>query len=294
MIDNVNPADDPETPGGASDMDHDAYPPPLLAPVVRGPVPIVLPASSDGRSVSMKFCDVCGAEWQAEWLTCQACAAAMTPPYGESAAGDRISISSPLALYFVLLSTFVPAIFLDDTTLAVVAVSIVDTLIVLIWCVVCRREVWPLVRTRPSLGSLMAAIGLGAATFATAHVSMGLLTEWLHLDELSYFDLNGGVEYGWGLVFLLICIQPALIEELAFRGVILGGLRSAMDDRDAVLVSAMMFMILHLQILSILHLLLLGICTGYLRVRTRSLWPCVMMHFTHNSLVLLFEYLQIQ
>jgi membrane protease YdiL (CAAX protease family) len=51
----------------------------------------------------------------------------------------------------------------------------------------------------------------------------------------------------------------------------------------------MMFMILHLSIPSAPQLLLLGIVIGILRVRSGSLWPCVLMHFTHNAMCIAFE-----
>ena len=91
------------------------------------------------------------------------------------------------------------------------------------------------------------------------------------------------------MIVVLICVQPAVIEELAFRGAILGVLRDLLGTREAVIVSALMFMILHLAILSFPHLLLVGLALGYLRVRTKSLYPCMVMHFTHNLLVILAE-----
>jgi membrane protease YdiL (CAAX protease family) len=50
-----------------------------------------------------------------------------------------------------------------------------------------------------------------------------------------------------------------------------------------------MFMILHLSVPSAPHLLLLGALTGFVRLRSKSIWPCVLMHFTHNAMCLAFE-----
>jgi len=60
----------------------------------------------------------------------------------------------------------------------------------------------------------------------------------------------------------MVAIQPAIFEELAFRGV--SYLRSARAEkkREVLLVSAMMFAILHLSIPSIPHLFLIGFALG--------------------------------
>ncbi|MCB9853497.1 MAG: CPBP family intramembrane metalloprotease [Phycisphaerales bacterium] len=283
-IDNQNPTDQlPPAPSTPTDD--------VRRMTVRPPVALPAHSIASSGSATMKFCDVCGAAWQPEWVACAVCLQSALP---KPAVGPRISLASPLALYFVLLSTFIPGAFLPDTFATTFAISLLDSLIVIIWCVASWREIVPLVRSVPTVFNITGAILLGVLTFTLAHVSMGWIIEWFGIEEIYYYSESFGSEYGWGVVILLICIQPALIEELAFRGIILGGLRTAMDDRDAVIVSAMMFMILHVQVFSIVHLLLMGICAGYLRLKTRSIWPCVALHFTHNSLVLLFEYMQLQ
>ena len=44
------------------------------------------------------------------------------------------------------------------------------------------------------------------------------------------------------------------------------------------IVSAMLFAIIHLTPLSFLHLTGLGILLGAARLRTGSIWPCVLIH----------------
>ena len=84
-------------------------------------------------------------------------------------------------------------------------------------------------------------------------------------------------------------MQPAIFEELASRGVIFGALERVLAVREAIMVSALLFMIIHLAVLSFPHLLVLGLVLGYLRVRTGSLYPGMVLHFTHNLLVVMSE-----
>jgi membrane protease YdiL (CAAX protease family) len=97
--------------------------------------------------------------------------------------------------------------------------------------------------------------------------------------------------FGWGTVILFTCIQPAIIEELAFRGVIFAGLTKALSGMETILVSALMFMVLHLSPLRFPHTLALGIGAGFLRYRTKSIYPCMLMHFSHNFLCIAGEWL---
>jgi len=197
-------------------------------------------------------------------------------------------------LYFVLLgvNAFAAILIISESAseLTVEFVgTIAFTVVVLGWVLAVPGRVTPgLVRTGPAAWYPISA-ALGALTFAVASVTIGFLVAEFGMEELSYSDsfLNGG--YGWGMVILMICVQPAVIEELAFRGVVLDALGGLLGSRDAVIVSALMFMVLHVMVLSFLHLFLMGLALGYLRLRTKSLYPCMIAHFTHNLLCILPE-----
>ena len=48
-----------------------------------------------------------------------------------------------------------------------------------------------------------------------------------------------------------------------------------------------MFAILHVSLVSVLHLALLGAILGAVRIRSGSLWPCVALHALYNAAVVL-------
>jgi membrane protease YdiL (CAAX protease family) len=87
----------------------------------------------------------------------------------------------------------------------------------------------------------------------------------------------------------MVAVQPAIFEELAFRGVILAGVQHVLSPMESVVVSALMFMIIHLAVPSFPHLFVLGLALGWLRVHTGSLYPGMLLHFTHNLLCIVFE-----
>jgi len=96
---------------------------------------------------------------------------------------------------------------------------------------------------------------------------------------------------GWPLwtMFLLICVMPAVFEELAFRGVIQSSLERVFNARDAWLIQAALFSVLHLSPLMFPSHFLMGLCFGYMRRRSRSIYPGMLLHACWNALVVLQE-----
>jgi sodium transport system permease protein len=89
------------------------------------------------------------------------------------------------------------------------------------------------------------------------------------------------------LPFVLIALLPAICEELAFRGFILSGLRHIGHKWWAIGLSAVFFGVAHGMLQQSLMAALTGTVIGFIAVQTGSLLPCMLFHFTHNSLAVL-------
>lgn len=85
-------------------------------------------------------------------------------------------------------------------------------------------------------------------------------------------------------ILLVVAVLPAICEELAFRGFILSGLRHIGSPWAAVAISSVLFGLTHGLLQQSLAAMAVGFVMGYLALQTRSLLPCVIFHFTHNSL----------
>ena len=59
---------------------------------------------------------------------------------------------------------------------------------------------------------------------------------------------------------------------------------------ETVIVTAAIFAILHLNLASFVHLLVIGLALGLVRLRSGSVYPGMILHFTHNFLCILTEY----
>lgn len=80
---------------------------------------------------------------------------------------------------------------------------------------------------------------------------------------------------------LFVAIIPAILEEIAIRGVLLQPLRR-FGDGFAIVVSAVIFSLLHGNMVQVPYTILAGIYFGYVMVATGSLWPSIILHFFNN------------
>jgi uncharacterized protein len=86
------------------------------------------------------------------------------------------------------------------------------------------------------------------------------------------------------------CLQPAVVEELFFRYLLLGAFWRVMSPRGAVWVSAAAFAICHVyNPLAMPYLFLFGGVLGYARVWSNGVVLPMVMHFLHNFVILALE-----
>ena len=94
---------------------------------------------------------------------------------------------------------------------------------------------------------------------------------------------------GWWAI-LLVCVQPAVVEELFFRYIFLGQIRPHLGMHAAVWLTAILFGMAHLgNIIGWPVLILVGAGLGYARVYSGGLTLPIILHFCHNYAVLLID-----
>ena len=108
--------------------------------------------------------------------------------------------------------------------------------------------------------------------------------------------LSPGVEISLGIIgtgrisvveiILLIistAVIPGIVEEIMFRGIILTNL-APYGKGMAIVASALLFGLMHMNPSQFFYTTLMGITLGYIYVKTRSIWICMVIHFTNNAL----------
>ena len=87
------------------------------------------------------------------------------------------------------------------------------------------------------------------------------------------------------MVFLLVSFFAPIIEEIIFRGIIQKGMiNNGVKPRNAILVSALIFGIVHFNPWQFIGAFLLGIVLGVVYFKTKSLLMSIFLHFFNNTI----------
>lgn len=157
---------------------------------------------------------------------------------------------------------------------------------------------------RPALPALGAAVVLGTCLWPFAYeLSVLTQSESRHMELFELFsplkDLILSIPLP--LRLLALAIVPAVCEEWFFRGILLSSMRGAPEQRRrsgdiaAVLITAAMFGAFHVLVRDklfferFLPTCLMGLVLGFVCVRTNSIVPGMILHVSHNALLLSFD-----
>lgn len=85
------------------------------------------------------------------------------------------------------------------------------------------------------------------------------------------------------ILLLSVGIAAPLIEEILFRGLILGELRKHLPIPVAIVIQGILFGALHMNFTQFLYAAPLGILFGVVFIWTRSIWATIIIHIAFNS-----------
>jgi len=89
--------------------------------------------------------------------------------------------------------------------------------------------------------------------------------------------------YNFFILFISGAIIASIAEEMLFRGFLQGILEKSTDITKAILITALIFSLVHLWPWLIIQILLLGILLGFMVWISDSIIPAVIVHFIINS-----------
>ncbi|MFA6563941.1 MAG: CPBP family intramembrane glutamic endopeptidase [Verrucomicrobiia bacterium] len=156
------------------------------------------------------------------------------------------------------------------------------------------REVFPMKPVRPALALPLVLSVLGAVIVLSEADnwmrSVLPMPQWL---AKFFADLIMAKNSFWGSLFALVVVAP-VTEELFFRGLVMHGFLSRYSARNSVLISAVLFGLIHLNPWQLISGVSLGLLLGWWFVRTRSLLPCLAGHALANSTLLFASFLPLR
>ncbi|MCH8101639.1 MAG: CPBP family intramembrane metalloprotease [Chloroflexi bacterium] len=131
---------------------------------------------------------------------------------------------------------------------------------------------------------------LGWFLALAAIVSWALFIDAVGIDSIGPNEnVNDIIDIGGSLVLsvAIVGFWGPLTEEIFFRGFVLGGLRKRFGNRGALLLSAGLFALFHIDPTIYVPIFFFGIVLGWLYMHTGSIWPSMAVHIVHNTTILL-------
>jgi len=146
------------------------------------------------------------------------------------------------------------------------------------------REVLPLGPVPLALLAPMAVavLGVGILLSEADNLLRTVLPPPAWLERM-FAELAGGRRSLWGSIALLVVAAP-LTEEALFRGVILRGFLGRYAVRRAIVVSALLFAVFHLNPWQFLGAATAGVLFAWWRAATGSLVPGLVCHALNNAM----------
>jgi membrane protease YdiL (CAAX protease family) len=136
----------------------------------------------------------------------------------------------------------------------------------------------------------VAGLALGVAGGVATSLIVTLLVRELRLQssynlQYEHYILSHATGLIAAALFLVFLVFGPIVEEIVFRGIVMGGLINVTNGVVAVVVSAVIFAGIHAAggVAQITGAFTLGLVLGWLYLRTRSIVPSSVAHIIFNA-----------
>lgn len=242
-------------------------------------------------------CARCGSLAGPHDIFCGQCGRELAPAL-QQARGDAFAALTPalvyyfLTLFLLMVYKFTPAF--PSGFEGQVVISLIDIVIVIAFALHARHDLAPLFSVSQLRFRLVVLTIAGALAGSLVIAALAKFINVSISDDVFYDPyLFQDTQYPLLISILFICVQPAIFEELAFRGFLFGNLQRVTSPLGALYISGFLFGLMHLSYISMIWLVPIGLAFAYLRLRYNTLWYGMIGHFFYNLGITLIEYYQL-
>lgn len=168
------------------------------------------------------------------------------------------------------------------------------SIVTIVYTVLLRKELGHIFRWVQF--SFLKIIIYGSSAVVAA-VAVNLIVKWLNRTifdtESYYYYAFSHLKYAKLVTVMVVALQPAFFEELAFRGVMQEGLKKVVDTKQAIFISAFLFSLLHMSIISFFWLMPFALWLGYVQSKEETIWYGVIIHFCFNTTACFLEFFEL-
>lgn len=112
----------------------------------------------------------------------------------------------------------------------------------------------------------------------------GSIAHLTHLMPIPKYITDAFEQLNSNYVYLLlsVCIFAPFIEEFLYRGIILSGLLKKYSPLTSIILSSLIFAIVHMNLPQGINAFILGLFLSLVYYKTKNLYICIFMHFINN------------
>ena len=136
-----------------------------------------------------------------------------------------------------------------------------------------------------SMFGIMATIGCALLLFLLLDCFLDPLFESLFpVSATEYQQSLAALRQSPTTTFIQVCLIAPIVEELLMRHYVLKGIKNKHGVAIALIVSTLLFSVLHFNFMQTLSAVVGGLIIGMLYIKTDSLFCCILTHALYNSI----------
>lgn len=137
---------------------------------------------------------------------------------------------------------------------------------------------------RPKKGEFWPYVLVGVGFCGAGNLATNAISSFFSLFGITFTqyepELPSGV-FGAALIILSSVVTPALVEEFAMRGAVMGSMRK-FGESFAIIGSAVLFAAMHRNFVQIPFAFIVGLGLGYATIKSGSIFAGITIHFINN------------
>ena len=144
-----------------------------------------------------------------------------------------------------------------------------------------------LLKENVKVNEYMLAIVIAASLFFFAILPNNFITSLIHKSGSTASVTIPKMDSAGSIILsnLIICVLPAIGEELIYRKALCDGLKP-IGDVKVIIISGLIFALQHFNLAQFVHQFIVGLILAFIYVKSRNITLTMLMHFINNLLAL--------
>ena len=236
-------------------------------------------------------CQKCQTESTKAYSYCNNCGSKL---YTEPTDNYHVSVTKTKVFFFVLLGYIALLHFLkfNSTYIISLTTDLIFALIIIVFLLFNFKSLKETLIPKISNYKLLIIVSfsLCVLAFLVTHFADFLNQSVFNTNNSSYYEHYKDSPSPLLLCIISVGVFPAIFEEIAFRGILFNELKNIMSVNATIIITTVLFTILHFSFISFLWIFPIGFLFGYLRSKYNNLIYGIIGHFVYNSSIVLIEY----